>query len=339
MMAMIRKHKWGLAAASLVILLPMVLPAAGGLRWMPPVLLAFQWFGLLLTFRDWQKHPQGRKALGIVLWVLPAISLLGAAVSWLAVSGAGAAQVGMTVLFCGMGLLFLVLGNRLPKIRRNRTLGIKVRWSMENEENWNATHRFAGRIWVACGIAAMVCALLPLDAGIPLFTAVILAAAAAPCVYSYRYYRRQLAAGTAVKLPRKPWAAAATAALTVAAAAFVAWVLLSGSLAVTCGPDGVTADASGWPDWSAGYGEITAVELLADPPDGGVRTNGFGNVRFAMGRFENDAYGTYLRYTHASCGLWVVLTMADGETVVLNGADEAETRQLYEDLLARTGGA
>lgn len=48
-----------------------------------------------------------------------------------------------------LGLLFLWVGNYFPKLRRNRTLGIKVSWTLGNEENWNRTHRFAGKVWVA----------------------------------------------------------------------------------------------------------------------------------------------------------------------------------------------
>ncbi len=61
------------------------------------------------------------------------------------------------------------------------------------------THRFAGRIWVICGLLCMVCGLFP-DAPVAtiLFVALVLAAALIPCAYSYRYYKAQLQDGRAI---------------------------------------------------------------------------------------------------------------------------------------------
>ena len=51
-----------------------------------------------------------------------------------------------------------------------------------------------------------------------------------------------------------------------------------------------------------------------------------------MGKFENDLYGSYTRYTHASCDAVVVLE-SNSDTIVLNAADESATRAIYEQLL------
>mgnify|MGYP000573868704 FL=1 len=53
----------------------------------------------------------------------------------------------MAILYVGMGLLFVIVGNYLPKVKPNRTIGIRVVWTLQDEENWNATHRFSGKIW------------------------------------------------------------------------------------------------------------------------------------------------------------------------------------------------
>ena len=63
----------------------------------------------------------------------------------------------------------------------------------------------------------------------------------------------------------------------------------------------------------------------------GVRTNGFGNLSMSMGSFENEIYGAYTRYTYASCDAVVALAV-NGETVILNGENEADTREIYETL-------
>ena len=45
-----------------------------------------------------------------------------------------------------LGVMFIFIGNYLPKVKQNRTLGIKISWALNNEENWNKTHRFGGKV-------------------------------------------------------------------------------------------------------------------------------------------------------------------------------------------------
>ena len=51
--------------------------------------------------------------------------------------------------------------------------------------------------------------------------------------------------------------------------------------------------------------------------DNDYRTNGFGNLKYAMGNFKNDIFGDYIRYTHASCHSYVVVNI-DGKILVVN---------------------
>lgn len=59
------------------------------------------------------------------------------------------------------------------------------------------------------------------------------------------------------------------------------------------------------------------------------RTNGFGNLKYAMGNFKNDIFGDYIRYTHASCHSYVVVNI-DGKILVVNGENDAETKEIYQ---------
>ena len=63
------------------------------------------------------------------------------------------------LIYCGTSLLFIVIGNYLPKIKQNNTIGIRVVWTLQDEENWNATHSFSGIIWGTSGILCMLCTL------------------------------------------------------------------------------------------------------------------------------------------------------------------------------------
>ncbi len=86
-----------------------------------------------------------------------------------------------------LGLLFIAIGNYLPKISQSYTVGFKLPWTLNSEENWNRTHRLGGFVWVVGGIAMIIAGLLG-------FVKIILAIAVIitliPMVYSYFLYRR-----------------------------------------------------------------------------------------------------------------------------------------------------
>ena len=62
----------------------------------------------------------------------------------------------------------------------------------------------------------------------------------------------------------------------------------------------------------------------------------FSSARFQLGTYRNDEFGLYTRYTYNGCDSALVITCGE-KVLVLNAADEAATRALYEDLLARIG--
>lgn len=90
--------------------------------------------------------------------------------------------------FILMGLLFIVLGNIMPKTRRNGFIGFRISWSMYNDETWRRTHRFSGWVMAAAGVLMVLAASLispPLTV-----TAVLLALAAAALLITLVYARK-----------------------------------------------------------------------------------------------------------------------------------------------------
>ena len=55
-----------------------------------------------------------------------------------------------------LGLIILISGNYLPKCKQNYTGGIKLPWTLNNENNWNRTHHIAGCVWMIGGIILLV---------------------------------------------------------------------------------------------------------------------------------------------------------------------------------------
>ncbi len=90
-----------------------------------------------------------------------------------------------------VGIIIVLCGNYLPKCKRNYTVGIKLPWTLDNEDNWFKTHRFAGFIWVIGGIVITVNAFLSIPY-VSICVPVVLVVG--PFAYSYLYYRNHMAA-------------------------------------------------------------------------------------------------------------------------------------------------
>ena len=337
MKKIVYENRWKLIFSSIVILIPQVIVffMKENLYYLPLEALVIHWLCLLITFADWRKRDPGRTAMNLVVCIMPVISIAGSAFILLVKSRKLSYTFAPLLMYLGIGLMFILIGNYLPKVRQNSTMGIKVKWALEDEENWNATHRFGGKVWVVCGFICMLCALLPFSGiGIGIFVAAVIGAAGIPTVYSWMYYRKRLQTGKVMKTKVSRRAMLVTGILTVFTVVFVVWVLLSGNMAIRYQENGFVIDASGWGDYKVNYEEIESIDYEPNGIQEGEndqRTNGFGNLKMAMGRFYNDSLGDYIRYTFNDCKSCVVLQV-NGETVVINGEDEAATEKIYNTL-------
>lgn len=125
------------------------------------------------------------KPFTLVLWITPTLSVLVCTLTYLIALGYNVSMNIVMPLF--MSVLFIIIGNYLPKCKPNYTIGIKIMWTLNDEENWNKTHRFAGKLWVVCGIVTGVVSLF-----IPWFFFVTIAVMVfAPFIYSYILYRKK----------------------------------------------------------------------------------------------------------------------------------------------------
>ena len=155
---------------------------------MPLVLVAIEWLCAIGSFKmDPKANNLNEKVMGLVLWFIPALSVL---MSVLVYGTALGKEMNVQVVIpLLMGLLFIAIGNWLPKCKQTYTLGIRLPWTLNDEDNWNRTHRFAGPVWVVCGVIVAAGALV---GGV--FLWVMLAAfvmmIAAPVVYSYLLFRK-----------------------------------------------------------------------------------------------------------------------------------------------------
>lgn len=211
---MLKQHKTALICSSAVIVLPLLaalifwnkLPTTIPIHWnaagqvdgygsktmafllMPAILLAVQCLCVLVTTLDRRTKEQNRKPLVLVLWIIPIINLVTQA---LMLSAALGYSPDVTTWFCILlGAMFVLIGNYLPKCKQNRFLGIKIKWTLQSEENWDATHRFGGKVWVIGGIGFFLCLLIPSHIRFIPVMILIALLVILPFVYSYRYHKK-----------------------------------------------------------------------------------------------------------------------------------------------------
>ena len=149
---------------------------------LPLILLAVEWICAVVTANDQKKQNISPKMYSMMLWIAPVISLIGAATMYPYNLGyrpdiSLAAQL-------TMGIIFIIVGNYLPKARQNYTIGIKIPWTLANEENWNRTHRLAGYLWMIGGSVIVINALTGIIKA-EWMIAVFMVMALVPSVYSY----------------------------------------------------------------------------------------------------------------------------------------------------------
>ena len=95
------------------------------------------------------------------------------------------------LLLPALGLFFAGFGWYMPKIHQNYFAGFKLPWTLENEDNWNETHKLAGKIWMYGGLAQAIAALLlPNMAGFIVFFSITFIMIIIPTVFSYRMFKR-----------------------------------------------------------------------------------------------------------------------------------------------------
>ena len=153
---------------------------------LPGILLAVN---LLLPFllRADPKHKNMSGALvNITIWTVPVVSLL---CSGLTLGRALGYDLRIEmVLPVFMGVLFILIGNYLPKTKQSYTMGIKLPWTLASEENWNRTHRLAGFLWVLGGAYFIVMSFIGWS--LIAFLIPIALMVLVPTVYSYLLYRK-----------------------------------------------------------------------------------------------------------------------------------------------------
>lgn len=96
----------------------------------------------------------------------------------------------MNIFFVGFGTFFVLIGNYMSKIRQNYFIGVRTPWTLDNEDNWNKTHRYASWCFVITGIITIIEAFVLWLPAVIIFSSIIISAIF-PILYSFLLYKKK----------------------------------------------------------------------------------------------------------------------------------------------------
>ncbi len=90
------------------------------------------------------------------------------------------------------GLVFIIIGNYLQRVRSNYFMGIRTPWTLSNENVWKKTHRLSGKIFFIGGLLILISAFLPDGYKSVIMWGSIVLCVAVPYLYSYLAYKKEM---------------------------------------------------------------------------------------------------------------------------------------------------
>jgi uncharacterized membrane protein len=101
-------------------------------------------------------------------------------------------EVSKKAIFIFSGLLLAVIGNYGSNIKPNFFAGIRLPWTLSDENNWRQTHHLAGKLWFWGGLLlALVSIILPDPSVKPAFLSIGILLILIPCIYSYKLFKNK----------------------------------------------------------------------------------------------------------------------------------------------------
>lgn len=152
---------------------------------MPALIAAIHLVCLFVTAQDPKKQNITGVMKTLMLWICPFISWLCAGMT-IGYALESVRNIGAVVCVF-LGILFMVIGNYLPKCLPSYTVGIKLPWTLHDEGNWRYTHRIGGFCFMAAGLVTLVSAFF---GGTWLPLAALALAVIVPTVASFLYYKK-----------------------------------------------------------------------------------------------------------------------------------------------------
>jgi uncharacterized membrane protein len=94
-------------------------------------------------------------------------------------------------ILAGVGLLFAVIGNYMYNIKPNYFAGIRLPWTLNNDENWKKTHLLGGKLMFGGGLLiTVICLFASFYLSIIMLFSILFLIILITCIYSYNLYKK-----------------------------------------------------------------------------------------------------------------------------------------------------
>ena len=159
---------------------------------MPCILAVLQLFVSFITLNDPKRRNIHKKPLTLTFWIIPVMSVIVNGITYAAALGMEI-EVGIIISIL-VGILLIALGNYMPKLQQNYTIGIRVPWTLNSTENWNRTHRLGGKTFILGGFLLIITGFLGNAMGdygtLAALIVIVLICAGVPAVYSFWLFKK-----------------------------------------------------------------------------------------------------------------------------------------------------
>lgn len=135
---------------------------------------------------DPKKRNMAKPIVLLGKWTVPIVTVFCVSISLLTAMGIEIPIEKIVPVF--VGILFICVGNYLPKCKQNYSAGIKLPWTLNSEENWNKTHRLAGYVWMMGGVIMLFLTVTGWSQYA--FFVLMMVLVLIPSVYSYSLYKK-----------------------------------------------------------------------------------------------------------------------------------------------------
>lgn len=150
-----------------------------------PLIMAFlNLICIIAANADPSKKNINSKVFSVIISIVPACSLISGGCIY-----ADALEYKLYIeklIPAFIGIIILVLGFILPECKQNYTIGIKLPWTLHDEENWERTHKLSGKLWIIGGVLMIFSGLFGYTS---LFMIILSCIVFIPVVYSYMIYK------------------------------------------------------------------------------------------------------------------------------------------------------
>ena len=128
--------------------------------------------------------------IGSMAWICAAMSNIFSIALYTVIIGE--TQILQKLIPVTLGIIFIIIGNIMPKIPQNKWVGFRTTWTLTHPDVWMKTNRMCGYLSVLFGFVIMI---LPVINNMLISSIVLMVFALAmllvPTVYSFISYRKE----------------------------------------------------------------------------------------------------------------------------------------------------